>query len=419
MRSILLATRAICYLAYAKAGINEKLMFYLLKVFFSQKEGIIYKSLGGNLDIMLFDVVDSLQKKRRLLYVVLFITIDFWLLALCNQTLQAHRSNITSRIHNYEATTKQVSYQGDIFNGDSMFENIGAALNGVEVAALRATVSATDGITKAEHALQTAASSTLHSLATASIAVVRFVVLVISTIIRVIFAVIVGIMRAIVWTLALAFKIVTFPFIAAGHGVNHLFSKVSGLKNSNLASVIQPQNGVGDVPVITPEQAQQATLIQENTVAVKPVKPTGSGGACDAGAGNGGYPMDWCDARMDSISTVSYSSDRINRECTSYAYWYFTTVEGHADFHATGNANRWARTSNYPAHVSPAVGAIAVETGGYYGHVAIVQALAGQTYDGQTVPDGYVLVSEMNYDWQGHFRYSYSPLNKFSAYIYP
>jgi surface antigen len=65
------------------------------------------------------------------------------------------------------------------------------------------------------------------------------------------------------------------------------------------------------------------------------------------------------------------------------------------------------------------VGAIAVETSGYYGHVAIVQALPGETYEGQAVPAGYVLVSEMNYDWKGHFRYSYSPLSKFSAYIYP
>jgi surface antigen len=122
---------------------------------------------------------------------------------------------------------------------------------------------------------------------------------------------------------------------------------------------------------------------------------------------------------MDSIATVSYSSDPINRECTSYAFWYFTSVEGHAGFRATGDAKYWAATSNYPTHTAPTVGAIAVETAGAYGHVAIVQALAGQKYAGQRVPAGYVLVSEMNYDWNGHFRYSYSPLSKFSAYIYP
>jgi surface antigen len=122
---------------------------------------------------------------------------------------------------------------------------------------------------------------------------------------------------------------------------------------------------------------------------------------------------------MDTIATVSYTSDPINRECTSYAYWYFTSIEGHANFRAWGNAKYWATSSNYPTHAVPAVGAIAVETAGAYGHVAIVQALPGQKYAEQVVPAGYVLVSEMNYDWHGHFRYSYSPLSKFTAYIYP
>lgn len=128
--------------------------------------------------------------------------------------------------------------------------------------------------------------------------------------------------------------------------------------------------------------------------------------------------MAWCDAYMDTIATIPYSSDTINRECTSYAYWYFTQMEGFTDFRAYGNANQWASTSNYPVHSSPVRGAIAVETTGYYGHVAIVQALPGDTYWGGTVPGGYILVSEMNYDWNGHFRYSFSPLSKFSDYIY-
>ena len=164
---------------------------------------------------------------------------------------------------------------------------------------------------------------------------------------------------------------------------------------------------------------QQASMIQSGTRGVYiPPASGGSGGACDAGNGNGRYPMSWCNAAQDTVATIPYSSDPINRECTSYAYWYFTQVEGHTDFRATGNANQWAYTSNYPVHAAPAVGSIAVETSGYYGHVAIVQALPGQNYAGNVVPDGYVLVSEMNYDWNGHFRYSYSPLSKFSDYIY-
>jgi peptidoglycan hydrolase CwlO-like protein len=164
---------------------------------------------------------------------------------------------------------------------------------------------------------------------------------------------------------------------------------------------------------------QQAALIEAGTRNVLiPGKSGGSGGACDNGYGNGTYPMPWCNAAQDTVATIPYSSDTINRECTSYAYWYFSQVEGHTDLRVSGNANQWLRTSNYPTHADPAVGSLAVETTGAYGHVAVVQALPGTTYGGTTVPDGYVLVSEMNYDWNGHFRYSLSPLSKFGGYIY-
>ena len=339
---------------------------------------------------MLFNFVDILQNKRRLLYVALFVSIDFLLLSLGSQTLQAHRSNFTTRIHNSEITAAEPNYTGELST------DIERSVSRFEAQTLRATVAVTDGMAKAERATQHATAATLHAIGTGTMATLH------------------GIGAALTFT----GHVIIFPFVAIGHGAGHIFGTASGLTPSNLASVIQPE-GNKDVPVITREQAQQASLIQKDTVAVTPVKPTGSGGACDSGAGNGGYPMEWCDARMDSIRTVAYSGDRINRECTSYAYWYFTTIEGHTDFHVTGNANRWAYTSNYPTHAAPAVGSIAVETAGIYGHVAIVQALPGETYENQVVPAGYVLVSEMNYDWQGHFRYSYSPLSKFSAYIYP
>jgi surface antigen len=206
-------------------------------------------------------------------------------------------------------------------------------------------------------------------------------------------------------------------FAFTGHTIGNVFGFFSGITHVN--AIIRPQDNT-PTPVITQLRIQQAALIQSDTtqVSIAPAA-TGAGGLCDNGNGNGGYPLQWCNASMDSVATVSYTGDRINRECTSYAYWYFTSVEGHADFHATGNAKSWAATTNYSTGSLPAVGAIAVETAGAYGHVAIVQALPGQTYAGQTVPAGYALVSEMNYDWNGHFRYSYSPLGKFSAYIYP
>lgn len=55
-----------------------------------------------------------------------------------------------------------------------------------------------------------------------------------------------------------------------------------------------------------------------------------------------------------------------------------------------GNANTWladAQAQGWPTGAAPRVGAIATTTNGYYGHVAIVEAIQG--------PD--VLISEMNY----------------------
>lgn len=353
---------------------------------------------------MLFELVDILQKKRRLVCVVLFIALDFWLLTFCSQALHAHRSDITARI-NSATSSAQAQYQGDIFAGDSISDSITHIVGIIEVGTLRTTVVVTDGFTNAERGAQSAAETTGHDASISAIAAVRAMGTV---------AITAG--RMISQTIAFAVRMNIFPYVATGHGVGYIFGAVSGKAHSSFASVIQPQQDA-KVPIITPEQAAQALSIQKDTVAVTPTKPAGSGGACDSGAGNGGYPMDWCNARMDTTQT-SARSGPINRECTSYAFWYFTTIEGHANFYATGNANRWASTSNYPTHAMPVVGAIAVETTGVYGHVAIVQGLPGQTYEGETVPSGDVLVSEMNYDWQGHFRYSYSPLSKFSAYIY-
>lgn len=350
---------------------------------------------------MLFNLVDLLQRKRRLFFIVAFIIFDIWLLLICNQTLQSHRADMTLRIQNYETIQALPAYRREAINGNSI---LGNAVDATEIGTYRVLIATSDGISKTEQTIQAASKATNNAVSSAVNTTTQSIKTAATTTTN-------GMVRSVGFTI----HVYTMPFVAAGQGIG----AASHATSTQLASVIQPKKDIASVPVITPEQAQQATIIQSGTLEVKPVAPIGSGGACDNGAGNGGYPMEWCDAPMDSIRTVSYSGDRINRECTSYAYWYFTAIEGHTDFHVTGNANRWAYTSNYPIHTTPAVGAIAVETHGYYGHVAIVQGLPGQTHDGKVVPEGYVLVSEMNYDWHGHFRYSYSPLSKFSAYIYP
>ncbi len=161
---------------------------------------------------------------------------------------------------------------------------------------------------------------------------------------------------------------------------------------------------------ITVLEAQQAAINAADSTQVDiPPGSGGSGGVCDVGYGNGGYPMKWCNAPQDSIPTIPYSSDPINRECTSFAYWYFTVVEG-KPLYVLGDAKNWAYTANRPVDQTPSVGAIGVKTAGPFGHVVIVVAGPGGYYHGVSVPSGYVLTMSMNYDYNGHFHYSQYPI---------
>jgi peptidoglycan hydrolase CwlO-like protein len=170
-------------------------------------------------------------------------------------------------------------------------------------------------------------------------------------------------------------------------------------------------------------RAQQAAANASIAGRVNISASGGSGGACDTGSGNGGYPMSLCSAGQDSVNDPWGFP---NRECTSYAYWYFVTQEGQGSFKVSGNAGWWWETSNYPVttwNSSVKVGALGIEPssslnapvpslhGGYFGHVMIVKALPGQTYQGVTVPAGDVLVASMNEDEAGHFMYNTWPVS--------
>ncbi len=155
-------------------------------------------------------------------------------------------------------------------------------------------------------------------------------------------------------------------------------------------------------------QLKQAALNQQGASKVS-ISGNERGGDCDSGSGNGGYVLasgpqgDVCNAPKDSI--VDWAGIQ-NRECTSYAYWYFKQVEGYKDFTASGDAKYWVNTSNYPVHDWPSVGAIGVKTDGEWGHVTIVQAVGPSIFKGVQVPAGQVLTSEMNSDLTGKFAYS-------------
>ncbi len=161
-------------------------------------------------------------------------------------------------------------------------------------------------------------------------------------------------------------------------------------------------------------RTQQAILNSVGSGNIIPPNTSGSGGACDAGQGqgNGGYPMLWCDAPEDSVTTSGYFP---NRECTSFAYWYFTSVEGHRDFTVTGDAKYWIDYSNHPVDQTPQDGAIAVKTSGQWGHVMIVVAVPGETYAGSVVPSGYIDTFEMNTYLDGKFYVKQRP---YSGYYF-
>lgn len=137
-------------------------------------------------------------------------------------------------------------------------------------------------------------------------------------------------------------------------------------------------------------QAEQARINAASSRTYAGGGPSGGhGGNCDIGMGNGGYPMDWCNAAQDSLTVAGGFP---NRECTSFAYWYFTTIEGKS-INVSGDAKDWIYTSNRPVSQTPHVGDIFVHTAGAFGHVGIVVGISG----------GYVQTISMNDDYNGDY----------------
>jgi surface antigen len=142
-------------------------------------------------------------------------------------------------------------------------------------------------------------------------------------------------------------------------------------------------------------KAQQAAILQASSNSYNgsiPGASDGSGGACDNSHGNGGYPMSWCNIDKDSYQTPWGQ----NRECVSWAGWRRKQINRPVP--NMGYANTWgtyAPQYGYRVDSTPQVGAVAWTQAGRYGHVAVVEVISG----------GNVIVSEMNYDGMGHFRY--------------
>jgi surface antigen/peptidoglycan hydrolase CwlO-like protein len=170
------------------------------------------------------------------------------------------------------------------------------------------------------------------------------------------------------------------------------------------AADAQVRNSNSQIASLREQQAAALAAASVGFDGTIPGASGGSGGACDNGHGNGGYPMSWCNAPQDSITTPwGYS-----RECVSWAGWRRKDLGRVA--YGWGNANQWAngaRSAGLRVDSSPEVGAIAQTSAGPFGHVAVVEAVSGSS----------VIVSEMNYDDAGHYRLGKYPAAYF-VYIH-
>lgn len=120
------------------------------------------------------------------------------------------------------------------------------------------------------------------------------------------------------------------------------------------------------------------------------------GGSATAGDPNhGGYPAYLDNAAQDSLLDPW---GMYNRECVSYTAWKVYQAYGHMPYWGGhGNANQWpgsAQADGIPTGSTPRAGSVAVSMAGYYGHVMWVEEVYG---------NGYIRVSQMNYDLAGHY----------------
>lgn len=139
------------------------------------------------------------------------------------------------------------------------------------------------------------------------------------------------------------------------------------------------------------------------------LRSSGGGSVVAGDPGKGGYPSVWANAPQDSLVD---NWGMYNRECVSYAAWKVHQRYGNMPYWGgRGNANQWpgnARAAGIPTGSSPRVGAVAVMSGGYYGHVAWVEAVHGDT----------ITVSQYNWGVAGEYSEMTVSAGAFDTYIY-
>lgn len=100
-----------------------------------------------------------------------------------------------------------------------------------------------------------------------------------------------------------------------------------------------------------------------------------------------------------------------SRQCTSFAAFRLSSVNGFELPGAYGNANEWgyrARREGYRVDNKPAIGAIAWSTAGGYGHVAWVSNVMGDNIE----------IEEYNYDYKGNYNKRIVKASKMTGFIH-
>ena len=100
-----------------------------------------------------------------------------------------------------------------------------------------------------------------------------------------------------------------------------------------------------------------------------------------------------------------------SRQCTSFAAFRLSGVNGFELPGAYGNAGEWgyrARREGYRVDNTPAIGSIAWSTAGGYGHVAWVSNVMGDNIE----------IEEYNYDYKGNYNKRSVKANKMTGFIH-
>ena len=115
-----------------------------------------------------------------------------------------------------------------------------------------------------------------------------------------------------------------------------------------------------------------------------------------SGAANYCSNYDWGPkhtSRYDDPSEIS-PYGYAYRNCTDFVAWKLASLGVPASlYRGHGNASGWARVGEITTNSSPAVGAVAVQTSGKYGHVAIIAAVSGSR----------ITIAEYNYHENGTY----------------